>query len=593
MTDSGDTQGDWLARNWRVLVLAIWLGACVWLIWSRWGAIHWFALGDTDDNMRMSQVRAWLNGQGWYDLRQYKLNPPAGFDIHWSRLVDLPIAGLILIFRPLVGGRLAEQIAVTVAPLIPLLVALFSAALAARRLVSPRAAVLAAGLVPCCQVALDMFRPLRIDHHGWQLALLLVAIAGLADPKRVRGGVTVGIASALSLVIGLELLPYIAVAGASIGLRWIVHGEARPRLLSYALAFGASLELGYFAFASYANRTPVCDALSPVWLSTILLGCGALLLIAFLNPTRWQSRLALAIVAAAVVIAFYWFNWPHCRGRPEGVSPELYKLWLSNVREARPIYIQNPETIIATLTVPFFGLVGAAWGIWRARGTETVYCWLSIVVLSFFSVGMLFWQVRAGPAAQLIGVTGAAFLAWNLLGWFASSKKMLVRVFGIAGVFLIVSGIAGYVTFPLLPKQKRDEAYWKKVQTANRRCPTLPALHPIAKLPPTTIFTFADLGPRIITVTHHKAVAGPYHRNGQAILDVHHAFDGPPEQAREIAKRHGATLLLVCPFFAESTVYRSRSPKGFYAQLERGARFPWLEPMPLPKGSPYKLWRIK
>src|SRR5699024_6142376 len=114
-----------------------------------------------------------------------------------------------------------------------------------------------------------------------------------------------------------------------------------------------------------------------------------------------------------------------------------------------------------------------------------------------------------------------------------------------------------------------------------------------AKLPATTIFTFTDLGPRIIAVTHHKAVAGPYHRNGAAILDIHHAFDGAPDQARSIAKSHGATLLLVCPYFAESTVYRSRSPKGFYARLERGERFPWLQPMPLPKGSPYRLWRIK
>ena len=105
--------------------------------------------------------------------------------------------------------------------------------------------------------------------------------------------------------------------------------------------------------------------------------------------------------------------------------------------------------------------------------------------------------------------------------------------------------------------------------------------------------TFVDLGPRLITVTHHKAIAGPYHRNQQAILDIHHAFDGPPEQARAIAKRHGATLLLVCPYMSESTLYRSRSPKGFYAQLERGTRFPWLEPVPLPKGSPYWLWRIK
>ncbi|HYZ49006.1 MAG TPA: AcrB/AcrD/AcrF family protein, partial [Sphingomonas sp.] len=523
-----------LLDRWRLLVLLLWIGACVWLLWERWGGIHWFALGDTDDNMRIAQVRAWLNGQGWYDLRQYRLNPPQGFDIHWSRLVDLPIAALILLVRPFVGGRIAEQVAVAGAPLIPLLVALFSAALAARRLIEPRAALLGAAFVLCCQSALDQFRPLRIDHHNWQLAFLMMTIAGLADPKRVRGGVVVGIASTLSLVIGLELLPYIAVAGASIALRWIAHRDARPRLLAYAAAFGIAATIGFALFASYANRAPVCDALSPVWLSAILVACAVLLLIGQLNPERWEARLALAAVAGAATAAFFWFTWPQCRGRPENVSPELYRLWLSNVREAKPIYVQNAETIVAALTVPVIGLIGAAWGIWRARGQEAVYCWLSMVVLSLFSVGMLFWQIRAGPAAQLIGVTGAAFLGWHLILWFAASRHLLVRVFGIAGAFLLVSGIAAYATFPLLPKEKEDKPYWDKVKKANRTCPTLPALNPIAKLPATTIFTFADLGPRLIAVTHHDAVAGPYHRNGQAILDVHHAFDGTPENARAI-----------------------------------------------------------
>jgi len=583
-----------LLDRWRLIVVLIWLAACAWLLWQRWGGIHWFALGDTDDNMRISQVRAWLHGQGWYDLRQYKLNPPQGFDIHWSRFVDLPIAGIILLLRPLFGGKIAEQAAVAIAPLIPLLVTLVAAALTARRLIHPRAYIVACALVLCCQVALDMFRPLRIDHHGWQLAFLMLTIAALADTERVRGGITVGIASALSLVIGLELLPYIAVAGASIALRWIGRREARPRMVSYAVSFAGASTIGFAIFASYANRAPVCDALSPVWLSTILVACAALLLLSQFDPARWPARLLLAFVAGAAVAGFYWFTWPHCRGRLEGVSPELYKLWLSNVREARPIYQQNAQTIVAGLTVPTIGLIGAAWAIWRARYEEAVYCWSSIVVLSLFSVGMLFWQVRAGPAAQLIGVTGAAFLAWNLIGWFARSQHMLVRVFGVAGAFLVVSGIASYAAFPLLPNEKaKDKAYWDKVDHANRFCPTLPSLHPIAKLPPATIMTFVDLGPRLITVTHHKAIAGPYHRNQQAILDIHHAFDGAPDQAHAIAKRHGATLLLVCPYMSESTLYRSRSPKGFYAQLERGGRFPWLEPMPLPKGSPYKLWRIR
>lgn len=585
------TQRSILDR-WLAILLLFWLATSAWLISQRWGAIHWFVLADTDDNMRIAQVRAWLNGQGWYDLRQMKLDPPRGFNIHWSRLVDLPLAAIIVLTKPFVGGRVAEQIAVAVAPLLPLCLAFVSLGAAARRLVAPRAYLLAAVVLVCCYVALGMFQPLRIDHHGWQLAFLALTIAGLADPARARGGATVGLASALSLVIGLELLPFIAVAGASIGLRWIGHREAAPRMLAYAGSFAIASTIGYVLFASYANHAPLCDALTPVWLTTILVACAALAILGLVPAEQWTTRLALLAFAGAVTAGFFWFQWPQCRGRPEGVSPELYRLWLANVREAKPIYVQDATTILATMAVPVIGLVGALLGIWRARRSEAIYPWLSLLVMSLFAVGMLFWQIRAGPAAQIVGVTGAVALGWVLIGWFGASQKMLVRVFGVAGAVLVVSGLASYAAVPLFPT-KKPSAFMQKVNRANRRCPTLPALAPIARLPAATIFTFVDLGPRLITVTHHRAIAGPYHRNGAAILDVHHAFDGPPDQARAIAKRHGATLLLVCPYLAESTIYRSRSPNGFYAQLERGRRFDWLEPVPLPKGSPYWLWRIK
>ena len=70
----------------------------------------------------------------------------------------------------------------------------------------------------------------------------------------------------------------------------------------------------------------------------------------------------------------------------------------------------------------------------------------------------------------------------------------------------------------------------------------LRSLRPLDRLPAQTIFTFVDLGPRLITLTHHNAIAGPYHRNGDAILDVHHAFERSPDEARRIMKAHGATL---------------------------------------------------
>src|SRR3546814_13770692 len=75
------------------------------------------------------------------------------------------------------------------------------------------------------------------------------------------------------------------------------------------------------------------------------------------------------------------------------------------------------------------------------------------------------------------------------------------------------------------------------IRTANARCRTLPALQVLDRLSPATIFTLVDLGPRLLATTHHSAIAGPYHRNEKAILDIHHAFDGSPERFRTIAKR--------------------------------------------------------
>src|SRR5690349_22761639 len=89
---------DWLGRHWKLVAVLTWLGLSTWFIFQRWSAIRWFGLGDTDDNMRVMQVRALLNGQSWFDLAQHRL---AGSNIHWSRLVDLPIAGLKLGLQPI------------------------------------------------------------------------------------------------------------------------------------------------------------------------------------------------------------------------------------------------------------------------------------------------------------------------------------------------------------------------------------------------------------------------------------------------------------------------------------------------------------
>lgn len=577
--------------HWVRWLLGLWLlMACV-LLAYRWPNINFLILADTDDNLRFAQVKAWLAGQPWYDLRQYKLDPPYGADIHWSRLPDMPIAGIISLFSPIIGALWAEKLALALAPLLPFGLALWGLSLAARRMVHPIAWLFAAALLFSAPSAMGMFLPMRIDHHGWQLAFLVLALAGLADPDARRGGLTTGVATALSVSVGLEMLPYLALCGGLIGLRWVVDPGQALRLRGYGAALGLGTALGYLVFASYANRVPRCDALTPVWLSTFILAGALMLGLSFLRGPRWSIRLVSGAIAGLALAAFFALSWPDCLARPEGISDALYRTWFVNIMEVRPLYAHDIKTALPAVALPCVGVVGALWACLSARGAAR-WVWAQFIILGLLSTAMLFWQFRAAPAAQVIAVTGAVALAWHVLPRLAREPALAVRIFGVAAASLLISGMAGYIALSLVPNKVTVSPVRTKARQASAACTTLSALRPIGRVPAATMFTFVDLSPRLIAMTPHRAIAGPYHRNGDAILDVFRAFRGTPETARQIMARHGAEYVLICPNMAEGGNHRRSAPKGFLAQLEKGQVPAWLTPVALPAKSPFKLWKI-
>jgi hypothetical protein len=592
----GRTTPEMFFRHWRRVLVITWFVYLLVALASRWGPIQALALGDTDDNLRLAQVRAWLGGQGWYDLVQHRFDPAhGGANIHWSRLVDLPIAAIILSLTPFVGGADAERIAVAVAPQLPLLLLMFALALTMKRLVHDKAWPLPVIGLLCAYSTIGMFAPLRIDHHGWQLAFLGLAVSGMADSRRARGGAVLGIASGLSLAIGLEMLIYLALLGGATVLLWVSDRGERDRLAAYAASLVSTTGVGFLIFASNANRLAVCDALSPVWLSDAAVGGAAMLLLSRQRLESWKARLAAAAVAGAALAGFHAIAWPHCLQRLEGVSPEATALWLDHVREAKPFYRHSWRIGATAVALPVTALFGWALLIWQAwikgpEGRDLLRRTMAVALPAVAGLALLFWQTRAAPAAQMMALPAATALIVLVVGPWLRAPQLWKHAVAVV-LALLAFGAAVPLGLRLVPGEKTDAAR-NRVAKANRLCPSMAALAPINAQPKGTIFTYIDLGPRLIVTTHHDTIGGPYHRNDQAIADVMKAFRGDERQAHRIVTEYRSDYLLVCPDMSTATIFMSEAPGGFYGQLMRGKVPAWLQPVELPKDSPFKMWRV-
>jgi len=274
------------------------------------------------------------------------------------------------------------------------------------------------------------------------------------------------------------------------------------------------------------------------------------------------------------------------------VSPEVSRLWLSHVKEARPVYMHGWRIATLIVALPVTGAIGWALLIWwRWSNPDLRRRVIGAALPGFAASLLLLWQTRTGPAAQMMAVVGGAAFVWIVLPRLWDSRSPLVRVLGASFIFLVGAGAAVPLVLNFIPESKAS-ARDLQIGKANRLCATMWGLRPVALQPKGVVMTYVDLGPRLITVTHHDAIAGPYHRNGQQIADVMNFWRGSADQAHSIALKYHANYVLSCPSSSTTTIFDSEAPKGFYAQLQRGKIPGWLTPVQLPKDSPFRMWRV-
>lgn len=371
-------------------------------------AVNGSTVQDIDDIARRLQIADLLRDGEWHDLTWPFLAMPEPYVSPWSRLVDLPYVLVTWLFQPALGQDAAFEIARFVVPLLWLIAYAWLAVRLIREILGEQPSLPQIGAAAVASLfAVIEFMPNRVDHHNVQIVLLLALCLGIVSKHRFAG-ILVGVASVLSIAVGLECAPYIALALAGVA----IHAALAPNstmvarlsltgwsLLAFTLPAGLLLTGG----AIFQTQ---CDALSAPWASALIaagvIAAGAPIIWKRLGLHSPTARLGVLVAGALVVLGVLWTAFPECHAGPYTMINETaHTYWISNV-----IQEKGPAGAFARgenlLVLIFMVLLALTLGAWMNPKT---YRSPVLILLLIATLGTLLtaWQMRnfKFPAALL------------------------------------------------------------------------------------------------------------------------------------------------------------------------------------------------
>lgn len=554
------------------------------------------ATGDNDSMLRLVEIRDLIGGQGWFDLHQYRMGPQGGFVMHWSRLVDAPIAAIILVVSAF-SGRLATGEAVAMLLWTTLLMtAALAFALRIARAVGGDWALLPAAII--CTAALHfggVFAPGDIDHHNVQLTLTLATMSALIVGRGHVAGIAAGVASALMLAVGMETLPYVAIAGLTASAAYLLGGRTEAaKAAGFGLGFaGAGLAAFIATVPASAWLAAQCDAYSlPQFSVAVISGLGLAMVAA--TPAFGRSlggRLAALLALGASVAVLIATAFPQCLADPyAGLDPRLQQFWLDHVTEAQSFWsvlTHNWVKGAGYYITPALALM--VLGVRLRKGGTDAEWTLAAFLIAAFAVSL--WQVRGATfSVPLAAIALAAWVgAWRQRIAVTPSRKIMLRMALVWLVSLNVAWSAAALAASTALGIQDAASAAKSTATCER-----PADYAqLAAQPPTTVLAVSNLGSPILVRTAHRVLAGPYHRNVAGNLLTLDALMGTAAQARTVIKDNGIGLVAICRNNAETPLLTEPAPASFLAALTRGEAPDWLEKLPQGTSEPLEIYRVR
>ncbi len=554
-------RGDAAVAMALALLLAAAASLCAWPLLAR---LH---LPDTDDVVRLQQIRDWLGGQHFADLSQHRLGAAPGLAMHWSRLPDLVPGAIIRALAPVLGSHAAELAAVILWPTLLFAAMLWLVAQITRAAGQGAHARTAIVIAAIGFPATTLFLPGRIDHHGLQIVLMLGIVRALLGRPRLATGAATGVATAASIVIGLETAPFLLIAAALLWARWVrserFGGDA---LGSFAAGTLVAMLAARAIFAPASFAFSACDGFTGrVFGATITTASAALLLALASNRLpRPGHRLGASIAAAAIIGAALAPALSACAAPYRTVDPLVARLWLGHVGEAQPLLSASLADVVGYCGLMLLGLAAGAVLAReqrRARWPVLLAFQLGALVISFLQLrGAYLGAVLAAPAlATMIGAARARGTLPLAGAWLGS-----------AGILYPIAAQALSTPAPPPPGTRHDAL----------ACTSPAVIERLRRLAPGTLIAPMDAGAYALAGTRHRVIAAPYHRNNAGNAAMYRFFLGPARHASAIAQRWNADYVLICADSFTELAATDRPPPGSLAsELRAGRAPPWLSPV--------------
>ncbi|MGO4480077.1 hypothetical protein [Rhizobium pisi] len=587
-----------LTRLWPVVITYSVVLAAI-IIVTRVASATDYVGPDNDDGMRLVEVRDFLAGQGWFDLMQYRLGLDGGTLMHWSRLIDLPIASLIWFFGLFAPHETAEALALAVWPVSLVLPAMLAMAVAGRRI----------GDIPGMHISLvltglaiytgNRFAPGAIDHHNAQLALVATMTAMLLDPKRRGWNYAVaGVAAAVAIAIGAETTPFVAAVCLTIALLWAWEGQDfAVAAQSFGLALAVAISILFFATVPPRLYSMVtCDNLSLGYYSLAAIGGGLLLFSAvFASQLARPIRFAALAVVGAGVLGSAAVIAPQCLSDPlASLDPMLVELWLRNISEAKSVFAlarSEPFDIGAFYAA---GLFGIAVCVFRITRRDRVQIHLILFFLLAVSWAIALVQVRGATFSNLLSILPLALLIIDIRRISNSDSENVAAAFVYVVTVLASVPAAWAVGGGLLSLEMENDVPKKPAEPVKEHsCASKQALAPLDGLPVGLVSAPSEMGVSILRFTQNRVLSAPYHRNQGGMLTELHIGMAEPQEAEAFLKGAGVTTLAFCPDDPQTRQLAKLKPDGLYAQLGKGNIPPYLVPLPKAADAGVQFFRYR